>query len=131
LGAEASDIEDEFKEEEKQQKQQQEQQQKQQQQQQQQEQQQQQNHHHQQQQQQLQASAEDGPQAATSGRLPTWGTPHGRNTYIQPFVGPVKGVKKSEDPHINKDSSPLSVLMLTQKFFICWWNRPTYTTSNT
>jgi len=29
-----------------------------------------------------------------------------------PFVGPAKGVKKSEAPHINKDSSPLSVLML-------------------
>ena len=33
-------------------------------------------------------------------------------TYIHPFVGPVKGVKKSDDPHINKDGSPLSVLML-------------------
>ena len=28
------------------------------------------------------------------------------------LVGPVKGVKKSEDPYINKDSSPLSVLIL-------------------
>jgi hypothetical protein len=44
--------------------------------------------------------------------LPTWGLPQGRNTNIHPFVGPAKGVKKSESPHINKDSSPLSVLML-------------------
>jgi len=51
-------------------------------------------------------------QAAASGRLPTWGPPKGRNTYIHHFVGPEKGVKKSEAPHINKDSSPLSVLML-------------------
>jgi len=35
-----------------------------------------------------------------------------RNTNIHPFVGPAKGVKKSEAAHINKDSSPLSVLML-------------------
>jgi len=66
----------------------------------------------QQQQQQQQASAETETQAATSGGLPTWGLPQGRNTNIHPFVGPAKGVKKSEAPHINKDSSPLSVLML-------------------
>jgi len=59
-----------------------------------------------------QASAEIETQAATSGGLPTWGPPQGRNTNIHPFVGPAKGVKKSEAPHINKDSSPLSVLML-------------------
>jgi len=61
-----------------------------------------------------QASAEkDKQQAETSGgRLPTWGPPQGRNKNIHPFVGPPKGVKKSEAPHINKDSSPLSVLML-------------------
>jgi hypothetical protein len=58
---------------------------------------------------QQQPSAEVGPQAATSGDLPTWGPPQGRNTNIHPFVGPAKGVKKSEAPHINKDSSPLSV----------------------
>ena len=63
-------------------------------------------------QQQQQASAEIETQAATSGRLPTWGLPQGRNTNIHPFVSPAKGVKKSEAPHINKDSSPLSVLML-------------------
>ena len=62
--------------------------------------------------QQQQASAEIKTQAATSGGLPTWGLPQGRNTNIHPFVGPAKGVKKSETPHINKDSSPLSVLML-------------------
>jgi len=28
------------------------------------------------------------------------------------FVGPVKGLKNSEALHINKDSSPLAVLML-------------------
>jgi len=63
-------------------------------------------------QQQQQASAEVETQAATSGGLPTWGLPQGRNTNIHPFVGSAKGVKKSETPHINKDSSPLSVLML-------------------
>jgi len=64
------------------------------------------------QQQQQQASAEIKTQAATSGRLQTWGPPQRRNTNIQTFVGPAKGVKKSETPHINKDSLPLSVLML-------------------
>ena len=43
-----------------------------------------------------------------------------------------KRCEKSEAPHIYKNSSPLSVLMLfSQKFFICWWNRPMYNTSNT
>ena len=64
------------------------------------------------QQQQQQASAEIETQAATSGGLPTRGPPQGTNTHTHPFVGPAKGVKKSEAPHINKDSSPLSVLML-------------------
>ena len=42
-----------------------------------------------------QASAEDKPQAATSGvGLPTWGPPQGRNTKVHPFVSPAKGVKK-------------------------------------
>ena len=63
-------------------------------------------------QQQQQASAEIETQDATTGGLPTWGPPQERNTNIHPFVGPAKGVKKSEAPHINKDSSPLSVLML-------------------
>ena len=63
-------------------------------------------------QQQQQASAEIETQAATSGGLPTWGLLQGRNTNIHPFVSPAKGVKKCEAPHINKDSSPLSVLML-------------------
>jgi hypothetical protein len=56
-GAEASDVEEEFKEEDEQQQ---------------------------------QASAEVEPQAATSGRLPTWGPPQERNTNIHPFVGPAK-----------------------------------------
>ena len=52
-------------------------------------------------------------EAETSGgRLPTWGPPQGRNTNVHPFVGPARGVKKSEASHINKDSSPLAVLML-------------------
>ena len=42
----------------------------------------------------------------------TWGPSQGRNTDIHPFVGPAKGVKKSEAPHTNKDSSILSVLLL-------------------
>ena len=60
-----------------------------------------------------QASVQDKPQAPTSGGvLPPWGPPQGRNINVHPFVGPAKGVKKSEAPHINKDSSPLSVLLL-------------------
>jgi len=56
---------------------------------------------------------EDKPQAATSGGgSPTWGLPQGRNIKIHPFVGPANGLKISEAPHINKDSSPLAVLML-------------------
>ena len=43
------------------------------------------------QQQQLQASAEVEPQAATSGLLPAWGPPQGRNTNIHPSVCPAKG----------------------------------------
>jgi len=79
------------------------------------------------------SAQEDKPQAATSGRgSPTWGLPQGRNIKIHPFVGPAKGLKDSEAPHINKDSSPLAVLMLFfTEIFCCWWNRQTYTTSNT
>jgi len=63
--AKASDVEDYFEEEE--------------------------DEEQQQQQQQLQASAEVEPQAATSGSLPNWGPPQGRNTNIHPSVGPAKG----------------------------------------
>jgi hypothetical protein len=88
-----------------------------------------------QQQQQPASVPEDEPQAAASGGgFPTWGPPQGRNITVHSFVGSAKGVKRSEAPHINKDSSPLSVLMLFfffQKFFTCWWNRQTCTTSNT
>ena len=60
-----------------------------------------------------QAPAQDKPQAATSGGgLSPWGPPQGRNTNVHSFVGPAKGVKKSEAPLINKDNSPLSVLIL-------------------
>jgi hypothetical protein len=53
------------------------------------------------------------PQTATRGeKSPTWGPPQGRNIEIHPFVGPAKGLKNNEAPHINKDSSPLAVLML-------------------
>ena len=55
-------------------------------------------------QQQQQASAEVETQAATSGGLPTWGLPQGRNTNIHPFVSTAKGVKKSDAPqqrHLN------------------------------
>ena len=70
--------------------------------------------------QQQQASAEVETQAATSGGLPTWGPPQGRNTNINRFVGPAKGVKKIEAPHVNKGSSPLFVLMLffTENFHL-------------
>jgi len=82
-GAQASNVEDEFEEEEEKR-----------------------------QQQQQRASSKDEAQTATSGKLPTWGLRQGRNTNIHPLVSPEKGVKRSEAPHINKDSSPLSVLML-------------------
>jgi len=59
-GAEASNVGDCFEEEEEEQQQQQEQQQ--------------------------EASAEVEPQAATGGRLPTWGPPQGKNTNIHLFV---------------------------------------------
>jgi len=60
-----------------------------------------------------QASAQDEPQAATSGGgSPAWGLPQGRNIKIHPFVGPAKGLKNSEALHINKDSSPLAVMVL-------------------
>jgi hypothetical protein len=56
---------------------------------------------------------EDKSQAETSGRgSPTWGPPQGRNIKIHPFVGPAKGLINSVTLHINKDSSPLAVLML-------------------
>ena len=55
---------------------------------------------------------EDKPQAANGGGSPTWGPPQERNIKIHPFVGPAKGLKNSEALHINKDSSPLAVLML-------------------
>jgi hypothetical protein len=58
-GAEASDVEDYFEEEDEEEEEE--------------------------QQQQQQASAEVEPQAATSGGLPTWGPPQGRNTNIYPF----------------------------------------------
>ena len=73
-GAEVSDVEEEKEEEEEEDEQQ------------------------QQEEQQLlvqQATAQDKPQAATSGRgLPPWGPPQGRNTNVHPFVSPAKGVKK-------------------------------------
>ena len=118
-GSEASNFENDFEEEEEEENQQQ-----------------QYHHHHhhqqqQQQQQQQQASAEIKTQAATNDGLPNWGPPQGRKTNIHPFVSPAKGMKKSDTPHINKDSSPLCVLMLFfTEIFICWLNRPTYTTSN-
>ena len=67
--------------------------------------------------QQQEASAEVEPQAATSGGLPTWGPPQGRNTNVHPLVCPEKGLKKSEAPQINKDSSPLPVLMFFTEIF--------------
>jgi hypothetical protein len=46
------------------------------------------------------------------GGSPTWRPSQGKHTNIHPFVGPAKGVKKSEAPHIYKDNSLLAVLML-------------------
>jgi hypothetical protein len=43
--------------------------------------------------------------------------PQGRNTNIHLFVSLAKGLKKSEAPHINKDSLPLSVLMFFTEIF--------------
>jgi len=59
------------------------------------------------------SAQEDKPQAATSGgESPTWGPPQGRNIKIHTFVGPAKGLKNAKALHINKDSSPVAVLML-------------------
>jgi len=59
------------------------------------------------------SAQEDEHRATTSGGgSPTWGPPQGRNIKIHPFVFPAKGLKNSEDPYINKDSSPPDVLML-------------------
>jgi hypothetical protein len=71
-------------------------------------------------QEQQQASAGVKPQVATSGGLLTWGPPQERNTNIHPFVGPAKGVKKSEVQHIKEDSLPLSVLKIffTEIFYL-------------
>ena len=88
----------------------------------------------QQQQEQLiqQASAQDKPQAATSGRwLPPWGQPQGRNTNVQPFVVPAKGVKKMRLHTLTKTVHHcLCWCCFLQKFFICWCNRPNYIRSN-
>jgi len=73
-GSEASDFENDFEEEEEEE-------------------------YQQQQQQQQQASAEIETQAAMTGGLTIWGPPQRRNTNIQPFVGPAKGVEKSEAHH--------------------------------
>jgi hypothetical protein len=61
------------------------------------------------------------------------GTASEKEHFIHPFVGPAKCVKKSEAPHIHTDSfPPFPLLMLfLRKVFSCWWNRPTYITSNT
>jgi hypothetical protein len=50
-----------------------------------------------------------------------------RNTKIQAFVGPAKGVKK-----VRFHTSLATVCCcFPQKFFFCWLNRPTCTASNT
>ena len=67
--------------------------------------------------QQQQASAEVETQGATSGVLPTWGLPRGRNTNIHPFVGPAKGVKKSEAPHINTELTTVCVDVVFHRNF--------------
>jgi hypothetical protein len=52
------------------------------------------------------------PQPGTSaGGDSNWGPPQGRNKDIHVFTGPSRGVNKNEAPHINKDSTPFSVLM--------------------
>ena len=68
-------------------------------------------------QQQQQASAQVKTQAATSGRLPTWGPPQGRNTNIHPFVGPAKGVKKSEVPHQQRQLTTVCVDVVFHRNF--------------
>ena len=59
------------------------------------------------------SAREDEPRSAISGGgSPTYGTPQGRNIKFHPFFGPAIGLKNSETPYINEDSSPLAVLML-------------------
>jgi hypothetical protein len=39
---------------------------------------------------------------------------------------PMSVQQMCEDPHINTDGTPLSVLIyFSQKYSICWWNTPT------
>ena len=90
-GSEASDFENNFEEEEEEEDQQ--------------------HHHHQQ-----QASVIIETQAATGGGLPTWGPPQGRNTNIHPFVGPAKGVKKSEAPHQQRQLTTVCVDVFHRNF---------------
>jgi len=78
-----------------------------------------------------QASAEVETQAATSGVLTTWGPLQGRNTNMHPFLGPAKGVKKVRLQTSTKTAHHcLCWCCFSQKFFICWLNRPMCTTSN-
>jgi hypothetical protein len=52
-------------------------------------------------------------QVGTScGGVSIWGPTQGWNDFIRDFVGPPRGLRKIEAPHMNKDSCPLAVLML-------------------
>ena len=68
-------------------------------------------------QQQQQSSAEIETQVATSGGLPTWGPPQGRNINILPFVGPAKGVKKCKAPYINRQLATVCVDVVFHRNF--------------
>jgi hypothetical protein len=50
-------------------------------------------------------------------RITNLGTASRKEHKYSSFVGPTKGVKKSEAPHIHKDSLPLSVLLFFTEIF--------------
>jgi len=59
------------------------------------------------------------------------GTASRKEHKFSSFCQSSKTCEKSEAPHINTDSSPLSVLMFFTEIFHLLVNRPTCTTSNT
>jgi hypothetical protein len=59
-----------------------------------------------------QQAAAQQDEATSGGESTNWGPPQGRNTIIHLFVGQAKGLKTVRLHTSNKDSSPLSVLML-------------------
>jgi hypothetical protein len=56
----------------------------------------------------------------------SWGQPqqHGMRG-VNNFCGGAVWINLNQAPHVNEVSTPLCVFMLSQEFFICWWERLT------